>query len=214
MLCTVPLSIIRRSSLYTQQWYMSYRLADSLRAGSGWNGSSILILLASCQQTYMTYSYTGIPLLYTVKNSWWWTEKLSETCRVSFQEYNYEISASSWFHCKKFNTMYSHMNVKLNSTFFLGCCRAARVRSWSFYVLSCGQCVKLFLSSYLHLRIAEMHNPYGAERRIRCFSGWRVAFRKDTTYCRPGLPLLYRLVGAYPWTFYFGECKSLMWKMT
>jgi len=21
----------------------------------------------------------------TVKNSWWWTEELSETCRVSFQ---------------------------------------------------------------------------------------------------------------------------------
>jgi len=27
---------------------MSYRFADSLRAGSGWNCSSILILLASC----------------------------------------------------------------------------------------------------------------------------------------------------------------------
>jgi len=23
----------------------------------------------------------------TVKNSWWWTEELSETCRVSFQKY-------------------------------------------------------------------------------------------------------------------------------
>jgi len=22
----------------------------------------------------------------TVKNSWWWTEELSETCRVSYQE--------------------------------------------------------------------------------------------------------------------------------
>ena len=32
---TVPLSIIRSLSLYTQQWYMSYRFADSLRAGSG-----------------------------------------------------------------------------------------------------------------------------------------------------------------------------------
>jgi len=33
----VPLSIIRSFSLYTQQWYMSYRFADSLQAGSGWN---------------------------------------------------------------------------------------------------------------------------------------------------------------------------------
>jgi len=35
MFRTVPLSIIRRFSLYTQQWYMSY----SLRAGSGRNYS-------------------------------------------------------------------------------------------------------------------------------------------------------------------------------
>ena len=33
----VPLSIIRSFSLYTQQWFMSYSFADSLRAGSGWN---------------------------------------------------------------------------------------------------------------------------------------------------------------------------------
>ena len=46
MFRTVPLSIHRSFSLYTQQWYMSYRFADSLRAVSGWN---ILILLASCQ---------------------------------------------------------------------------------------------------------------------------------------------------------------------
>jgi hypothetical protein len=35
MFRTVPLSIIRSSLLYTQQWYMSYNYADSLRAGSG-----------------------------------------------------------------------------------------------------------------------------------------------------------------------------------
>jgi len=37
MFRTVPLSIIRSFSLYTQKWYMSYRFADSLRAGSGRN---------------------------------------------------------------------------------------------------------------------------------------------------------------------------------
>jgi len=37
MFRTVPLSIIRSFSLYTQQWYKSYRFADSLRAGSKWN---------------------------------------------------------------------------------------------------------------------------------------------------------------------------------
>ena len=35
MFRTVPLSIIRSFSLHTQQWHMSYRFADSLRAGSG-----------------------------------------------------------------------------------------------------------------------------------------------------------------------------------
>ena len=34
MFQTVPLSIIRSFSVYTQQWYMSYRFADSLWAGS------------------------------------------------------------------------------------------------------------------------------------------------------------------------------------
>jgi len=41
----VPLSIIGSFSLYTQLWYMSYRFADSLRAGSGRHCSSVLILL-------------------------------------------------------------------------------------------------------------------------------------------------------------------------
>ena len=32
MFRTVPLSIIRSFSLYTQQWYMSYRFAESKRS--------------------------------------------------------------------------------------------------------------------------------------------------------------------------------------
>jgi len=34
MFRTVSLSIIRSFSLYTQQWYVSYRFADSLRTGT------------------------------------------------------------------------------------------------------------------------------------------------------------------------------------
>ena len=45
MFRTAPLSIIRNFSLYTQQWYMSKRFADSLQLGSG---RSFLILIASC----------------------------------------------------------------------------------------------------------------------------------------------------------------------
>ena len=71
MFWTFPLYIIKSFSLYTQQWYMSY----CLRAGS------VLILLASCQQICMSYTIA----VCTVKNCWWWTEELSETCGVLFQ---------------------------------------------------------------------------------------------------------------------------------
>jgi hypothetical protein len=81
-----------------------------------------------------------------------------------------------------------------NRTAFHGCCKAARVRSWSVcYVWSWNECVRLFLSYYWHLLIAEMHKARGAERRIGCFSGWSVEFRKDTAHCWPGLAPLVRL---------------------
>ena len=41
-------------SLYTRHWYMSYRSADSFRAGPEWNCNSIVVLLESCLQTCMT----------------------------------------------------------------------------------------------------------------------------------------------------------------
>jgi len=63
MVRTFPLSNIRSFALYTQHWYVSYRFADRLRAESGWN--SVLILLASCQQTSITYTNA----VCTVKNS-------------------------------------------------------------------------------------------------------------------------------------------------
>jgi len=65
MFRTLPLSTTRNFSLYTQQRYMSYRFADSLQAGSGWNFISILILLVSCPQTDRTYTIA----VRTVKNS-------------------------------------------------------------------------------------------------------------------------------------------------
>ena len=61
----------------------TYRFADSLRA--------------SCQKTCVTYTIA----VCAVKNFWWWTEELSETCRVSFQNKFWKISASSWFIIKE-----------------------------------------------------------------------------------------------------------------
>jgi len=42
--------------------------------------------LASCQQTYMTYTIA----VCTVENSWWWTKELSETCGVSIHNKHFE----------------------------------------------------------------------------------------------------------------------------
>jgi hypothetical protein len=74
-----------------------------------------------CQQNCMTVC--------TVENFWCWTEELSETCRVSFQNKNiWEISASSWFYYKKFITMHGHMNVKKKS--YKGIYRDTWLRCW------------------------------------------------------------------------------------
>jgi hypothetical protein len=116
MFRTVLLSIIRSFPLYTQQWYMSYRTADSLQTGSGWkililfaSCQHILILYAICQQTCMTYTIA----VCTVKNSWWWREGLSETYRVSFQNKFEKLVHLGGFVYKKFITMPGHMSVKL-----------------------------------------------------------------------------------------------------
>ena len=73
MFRTVPLSIIRSFSLYTQQCYVSQFCRHF--------ASRLSSLLANCLHTFMTHTIA----VWTVKNSWWWTEELSETCRVSFQ---------------------------------------------------------------------------------------------------------------------------------
>jgi len=68
------------------------------------------ILLASCLQTCMTYTIA----VCTVKNSWWWTEELSETCRVSFQNkfeklahlVGFIIGTDYFVHTKLYWTLY------------------------------------------------------------------------------------------------------------
>jgi len=80
MFRSVPLFIISFFSFYCTQQDQD---------GTG----STLILLASCQQTCVTYTVA----VCRVQNSWWWTEELPETCRVLFQKQIWEISASSWF---------------------------------------------------------------------------------------------------------------------
>jgi len=132
MFRTVPMSITRSFSLYTQKWYMSYMYADNLRAGSGW--SSVLILLASCN----CYLY-GIYHCCVYSEKLWMIDRgtvqnmsvliLLASCQhiyhycmyskktpddgqrncpkhVEFYSKNkfWEISASSWFYYEKFSS--------------------------------------------------------------------------------------------------------------
>ena len=60
MFRTVPLSIIRSFSLYTQQWYISHRFADSVRAGSGrFHSDSARKQLANLYDIYHCYVYSN-----------------------------------------------------------------------------------------------------------------------------------------------------------
>jgi len=146
---------------------MSYRFANSCRAGSRWNGSSSLTLLDSRQQTCMTYTIA----VCTVKNSWWWAQELSETCRVSFQEWIWEINASVWFYYKKFNTMYGHMNVKLKGFISrygvgIGLTLLSRSNERTLSIVPC----KVNRFFYTHSRIIIF--CIGAVYTMRCCSVW------------------------------------------
>ena len=63
----------------------------------------------SCsQQTTMIYTIA----VRTVEYSWWWTEELSETCRVSFDNKFGKLVLLFGFILWKFVTTHGHMNVK------------------------------------------------------------------------------------------------------
>jgi len=90
--------------------------------------SSVLILLASCQQTCMTYTIAVCP----VKISWCSTKELSETWKVLFQKSIWENSASSWFYYKNlsrctvtwtsnYNFIFKNLELKVSFPFHNKC---------------------------------------------------------------------------------------------
>ena len=97
MFRTVRLSIIRSLFTVHSQWYRSYRFIDSFRAGPGWNwfysgcwwipSNNMIKPLPSWSCSKAVYKPVWHTPLLSVQwiNSWWWTDELSETCRVSWQ---------------------------------------------------------------------------------------------------------------------------------
>ena len=63
MFRTVPLYVIRSLLLYTQQWYMAYKFADSLRAESGWNPDPARKLSANLYDIYHCCVCSEKPLM-------------------------------------------------------------------------------------------------------------------------------------------------------
>ena len=103
------------------------------------SSTSILDLLERCLQTCMTYhcwvpvpswSWSKavykpvwhIPLLSLQWiNSWWETQEISETCRVSCQNKFVKLVHLVCFIIMKLVTMHGHMNLKFSTVLFLAC---------------------------------------------------------------------------------------------
>jgi len=86
--------------LKTDNLYLSRKSRDTSDRAAG----ETVYLLASSQHTL--YDIRVYLLLCVQCYSWWWTEELSETCRVLFQKQIWEISASLWFYYKN-NLMFA-----------------------------------------------------------------------------------------------------------
>jgi len=69
-------------SLYTQQWCRSYRFVDCFWAGPAWSWKPV----PSWSYSKAVYKPVWHTLLLSVQwiNSWWRTDELYETCRVSW----------------------------------------------------------------------------------------------------------------------------------
>jgi len=113
-----PLPNIRSFLLYIRHWYISCSFYDSFQAGS------ILTLLGNSHQTCMKYTSAER----TIENSWWWAEKMPETCRNFFDKINLG-NYCVWLVLlkKKFVTMHGHVNLK--------CCRP--IRYFADYAIIC-----------------------------------------------------------------------------
>jgi hypothetical protein len=96
--------------------------------------SSILILLESCLQTWMTFTIA----VCTVKNCWWWTKELSETSRVSFQN--------------KFEKLVYLVGFSI--TIICYCSVTATIKL--FMVLPCFDNIKFFIFQLMHVNYIKM----------------------------------------------------------
>jgi len=65
---------------------------------------------------FLNFSMTCTIAVCSALDSWWWTEIMSETCRVLFQKLIRETDASSWFYYKNYlMSVYRHVSFYFDS---------------------------------------------------------------------------------------------------
>jgi len=91
---------------------------DCLLAGTRWNGMDLPFHLVFASKQVAVSVWHVLDAVCTVLDSWWWTERPSETCRVLLQN---KISLRNW--CIwlvllwKYITMHGPINVKFVKIF-------------------------------------------------------------------------------------------------
>ena len=155
MFRTVPVSIIRSFSLYTQQWYMSYRSADRLRAGSGQNCSQAVSkpvwhILLLCVQ-------------------WKTPDDGQRNCPKHVDSlFQKQIGASVWFYYKNL----SRCTVTWTSNSFCCCCCSNFKTTLNDTKYKQINCVFMLAQCCLHISIRE--SPRCTQGRLTLI-GWTVA---------------------------------------
>jgi hypothetical protein len=69
MFQTVPLSIVRNFSLYTQQRYVSYKFVESFRAWSGWNWVPFWSCCSTITQLVRRLPYFKVSISHTIRHT-------------------------------------------------------------------------------------------------------------------------------------------------
>jgi hypothetical protein len=150
-------------------WYILYSCDEPLLPGVGWN----------CKQFHPTPGSNGSSQLHKMyqsrcmaKNSWWWAERLPETCRVVIP-IKLEFSASVGFIHKESVTMRGHTILKLIA-----------INEY----LICSKCLPSTLKPYL--RHSLMLASYASQNAWYYPRYWRRLF--DSRVSRDLCSILYK----------------------
>jgi hypothetical protein len=90
-------------------------------------------------------------------NSWWWTEELSEICRISYQNKFVKFVHLVGFIIKKFVTMHGHTNIKRKECNSLYLCVAMFTDNTFDHTTS--KAIRIFISYRLHKSLLGFGAP-------------------------------------------------------